>query len=356
MRYSSKSSVLAVALLLSGAAVFGSACGGSGGDDRSTAPAAGSGNTSGGAANVAGGTAAVGGSSSTAGSGGAVATCDSSKACCATTVCTCPYPAGDGTASLIANLEDGMTKFKPATVMAAAGRWDFSRDQSTGTVTPAMGTTGLIAESPGANGTMKALHVTGKDLTGWGAALAAVLSNGCPFDASKYGGISFWAKGTSTVAEGTNKLLVLVGNPEYAPKPGGFCDDKAVPADQSCFSRHRVAIDLTPEYKKYIVAWEDLKAPTFYQTGKAFSPNRIDDIVFNASGPLPEKLPAASFDFWIDELEFVPIGTKGNITTSPTGAGGSGGASAGSGGANAGTGGAAAGSGGAAAGTGGSGT
>ncbi len=263
-------------------------------------------------------------------------------------------------------MEDGKSMFKPATVMAASGYWDFSRDASAGTVMPT-GTATLVPVDGGANGTAKAMHVTGSNLTGWGAALAAELSNGCPFDASKYGGISFYAKGSSTVVEGANKLLVLVGNPEFSPKSlGGFCDDAAMPADQNCYARHRVLISLTTDWKQYTIAWSDLHAPAYLTNGPAFGSNRIRDIVFNASGPTPDLMPAASFDFWVDELKFVPIGTVGNVDpgTGAAGAGAGGGAGVGTGGtggtsagggSGVGTGGASAGSGGAKAGSGGSG-
>jgi hypothetical protein len=259
----------------------------------------------------------------------------------------------------IADMESGSTMFKTATVMTASGYWDWSND-GTGMVTPASTAT-LMTSAPGANGTAMGLHVTATGHTGWGAALAAELSNGCPFDASAYGGISFWAKGTSTVLEGTNKLLVLVGMPEFIPtENGGFCNDSAtlMPPDPNCYARHRVLIDLAPDWKQYTIAWTDLAAPTYLVGGPAFNPNRIRDIVFNASGPSPAMTPVASFDFSVDELKFVPVGTVGTVGGGAGGASGTAGAggapaAAGAGGASAGTGGASAGAGGAAAGTGG---
>jgi hypothetical protein len=218
-----------------------------------------------------------------------------------------------------------------AGVAKAAGRWDFSHDASTGVTVPAGNP--VVPADGGETG--KAIHVTGTNLTGWGAALAALVQGGCPFDASGYGGITFWAKGTSTVAEGTNKLLVLVGNPEDLPKPGGFCDGAATnPPDPACYSRHRVTIDLTADWKQYTIAWADLMPPSYYTSGDAFGSNRITDVVFNASGPAPMTTPAASFDFWIDELSFVPVGTPSTI------GGGAGGASAGGASGTAGAGGA----------------
>ncbi len=328
MRTSSKSCFWAVAVLLSGAAAFASACGGSGDDTRTPTATAGSGNaTTGGSTSVAGTSSSVGGSSVAtggSGTGGSTATaCDPSQTCCPTTVCKCPYPQGDGTTDSIDNMEDGTSKFKTANLMTAAGYWDLSKGADSGTVAGLTGsTTDTQAITPdattGANNTTHSMHFTGMNLTAWGSALAAELSNGCPFDASKYGGITFYAKGTSTVFEGTNKLLVLVGNPEYIPtENGGFCNDSPslMPPDPNCYARHRVTIDLTADWKQYTVAWSDLQPPSYFTTGHPFGPDRVRDIVFNASGPSGGTMDAAgqpfasaSFDVWIDELAFVPTG------------------------------------------------
>jgi len=364
MRYSSKSGFWAVAVLLSGAAAFGSACGGSGGSDRTTptGSAGASVNPGGGAPGTAGGTLVPGAGSpssfagTSSGTGGGSASCDPATMCCTSLKCPCPYPAGAAANLTIADMEDGTTKFKTATVMTAAGYWDWSND-ATGTVMPASTATLMVDATTGAAGTMKSLHVSGAMHTGWGAALAAEVSNGCPFDASTYGGISFWAKGTSTVLEGPNKLLVLVGMPEFIPtENGGFCNDSAtlMPPDPNCYARHRVLIDLTPAWKQYTVAWTDLAPPTYLPNGPAFNPNRIRDIVFNASGPSGDAtMPPATFDFSVDELKFVPMGTMGTVGGGAGGASGTAGAAAtaGAGGASAGA--SAAGAGGASAGSGG---
>jgi len=360
MRTTSKSSLWAAVLVLSGAAALASACGGSGSDNRgsagSSSSTAGSSSSSGGS----GASTSTGGSGATTSTGGAggttASTCDGSKMCCPTVSCPCPFPAGDGSNDAIANADDGKATFTTAGVTKAAGHWDFSHDSSSGTVTPGMNPPMPVAG--GANGTMDAMHVTGMNLTGWGAALAAEVANGCPFDASKYGGITFWAKGTSTVAEGANKLLVLVGMPEFLPKPQGFCDGAATnPADPNCYARHRVVIDLTADWKQYTIAWTDLQPPGYLSVTQDFNPNRITDIVFNASGPAPMTTPAATFDFWIDQLAFVAPGTPSTIGSGSGGSGAGGASSGGSGGAatSGGSGGAAAGTGGAAAGNGGAG-
>src|SRR5450432_71682 len=197
MRTSSNSSFWAVAVLLSGAAAFASACGGSGSDNRAASGGSGNATSGGTSSNSAGTSSSSGGSTVTnGGSGGATTTtCDGSKMCCPTASCACPFPQGDGTTDAIVNADDGKATFTTASVAKAVGRWDFSHDTSMGMVTPAIQSPTPVAG--GANGTADAMHVTGTNLTGWGAALAALVAGGCPFDASKYGGISFYAKGTS---------------------------------------------------------------------------------------------------------------------------------------------------------------
>jgi hypothetical protein len=129
-----------------------------------------------------------------------------------------------------------------------------------------------------------------------------------------------------------------------------------------------VPIDLTPDWKQYTIIWSDLMPPSYLVGGPAFNPNHIRDVVFNASGPTPAMVPVVSFDFSVDELKFVPIGTPSSLVAGgaggASGTAGAGGAStagaggasaAGAGGASAGAGGASAGAGGAAAGTGGTG-
>lgn len=287
-----------------GAAQAGTSAGGKSAAGNSTGGAALAGSSG---APATGGNAGTNGGSGSAGGGNG---CDSSKTCCATSRCGCPYPAGDGVSNVISDLDDWKTTFSTAGNTAAKGYWDLSKDASQGTISP-NGTATLMSVTGGANGTSNALHVTGSNLTGWGASLAAIVGNGCPFDASKYGGFSFYAKGTSSVLEGKDKLLVLVGNPDYIPNAnGGFCDEASNPA--RCYARHRVLIALTGVWKQYVIAWEDLQ-PAPYGDPLPFGANRVRDIVFSAPGPAKPTDAATGFDIWIDQLAFVPMGTKGNL-------------------------------------------
>ncbi len=317
------------------------ACGGSGGsrDDATagtatnstagmTSATAGTGNTTGGASP---GTAGSSASTAGVGTGGGAATCS-------------PMPGakkGDGTNMAIDDIDDANTMFAPGGV--GTGTWDLSKDMSAGTIMPA--TTTALAPSDGGH-MGKGLHVQGTGLIGWGAALAAILNGtAAAFDASAYGGVSFWIKGTTTVQEGANKLMVLARMPDVLPGAGSCCNDK-LPGSE-CYSAHRAVVDITADWTQVKIAWSDFKPPT-YGLGMTltFDPNRLRDITlsFNHDAMVTTP-PGTSFDVYVDDFKFLAKGEMGNVGTG-TGTGGTGNGTAGSGGAAAGTGGAAAGSGG----------
>jgi hypothetical protein len=269
---------------------------------------------------------------------------------------------GDGTNQVIDDIDDTNIMF--ATAGIGTGSWDFSKDTSpTGMITPA-GTAMLMPVAGGESGS--ALHVQGTGLAGWGASLAAFLNGPTSaFDGSDYDGIAFYIKGTTSVLEGANKVMVQARMPDVLLGPGSCCDDKV--AGKECYSGHRVVIDITAEWQEVKIEWTSFKGPTWgLGSTLAFNPNRIRDInlSFNHDAAMASA-PPATFDVWVDSVRFLAKGEKGNIGTGGGtggsgggGAGGSGGTTGGTGGAGGttgGTGGGAGGSGGTAGGTGGAG-
>ncbi|HXK19873.1 MAG TPA: hypothetical protein VNG33_18815, partial [Polyangiaceae bacterium] len=226
------------------------------------------------------------GGSSTAGSGTGGATS-----------CTMAVGAkhGDGTTTVIDDLDDTNTMFTPAGM--GAGSWDLSKDTGAtamGTMIPA-NTAALMPVTGGHMGS--ALHVQGMGLTGWGAALAAFLNGPMgAYDASSYGGIAFWVKGTTTVQEGTNKLMVQARMPDVLPGAGSCCDDKV--AGKECYSGHRVVIDVPADWQEVRIAWTDFKGPS-YGLGSTitFDPSRIRDVDFSFNHDSMSATTTTSFDF-----------------------------------------------------------
>lgn len=314
----------ATSILLFGASALSltllGACGG-GGDGSRDDGASGSGTSTAGSLGVAGssvgasgsGTAGTttGGSPSAGGAGaGGGAACNP----------VAGAKKGDGTNMVIDDLDDTNTMFAPAGV--GMGSWDWGKDNAAtamGSITPT-GTMTLMPVTGGHAGS--ALHLTGTGLTGWGASLAAFL-NGTTgsFDASAYGGVAFWIKGTTTVQEGTDKLMIQARMPDVLPGAGSCCNDKVVGSE--CYSGHRTVISLTADWSEVKIPWTDFKGPAWGLGATTdFNPNRIRDINFSFNHDAMGTT-ASSFDVWVDGIRFMSKDEMGNA------GGGNGGTSAG---------------------------
>jgi len=210
---------------------------------------------------------------------------------------------GDGLDLTIDAIDDTDIMFAAAGV--SMGAWDFSKDISTGTITPA-GTASLVPEAGGVSG--NAFHITGSGLNGWGAAIGAFLNGPTSsFDASLYGGIAFSIKGTSTVVEGSSKVMVMARMPDVLPGPGSCCNDTV--AGLECYSAHRTIVDFSTDWTEVTLFWPSFVAPTWgLGSTLAFNPNRVRDITFIFNHDAVTQMPAdgATFDVWIDDLRFVP--------------------------------------------------
>jgi hypothetical protein len=159
-----------------------------------------------------------------------------------------------------------------------------------------------------------ALHLTGVGITGWGASLSAFLNGpSSSFDASKYGGVAFFMKGSTVVQEGMNKLLVLARMPDVLPGPGSCCSD-SVPGLE-CYSAHRVLIDVPADWQEIKIRWETFKSPPWgLGSTMTFNPQRIRDINFGFDHDTTAKdQNPISFDVWIDNLRFLKADELGNV-------------------------------------------
>jgi hypothetical protein len=319
----------ATSILLFGASslvISVGACGGGGDGSRDEAMAGSTSNpTAGNTSSTAGNTSSTAGNSSSGSGGGGP------KACAETP----GSKKGDGTELVIDEIDDTDTMFSTAAV--GTGSWDFSKDASTGTITPA-GTMALMPEAGGQTGS--ALHVTGEGLTGWGASLAAFL-NGVTgaFDASEYGGVAFFIKGTTAVQEGADKVMIQARMPDVLPTPAesSCCNDTI--AGSECYSGHRVVIGITAEWQEVKIPWSEFKGPAWgLGASKMFNPNRIRDINFSFNHDAAMATDGgSSFDVWVDGVRFMSKDEMGNVK--PVGSGGTGGSGSGGTGGGSGTGG-----------------
>lgn len=243
---------------------------------------------------------------------------------------------GDGVDTLIDSIDDDNITFRTAGV--GMGVWDFSKDSSNGKISPA-GTASLVPVAGGRSG--KALHLSGSGLTGWGAALSAVLDGWqSSFDASNYGGVAFSIKGTTDVFEGTNKVMILARMPDVLPGPGSCCDDGngSQPTGLECYSAHRVVVDVTSSWREVKITWADFASPSWGLGATIeLNPNRIRDILFAFNHDIAEPDPEPiSFNVWVDGLRFLDANEKGNVGSQSSMGGSAGSGNIESGGAGAG--------------------
>ena len=110
-----------------------------------------------------------------------------------------------------------------------------------------------------------------------------------PYDGSKYGGLSFWAKKTPDT---TPKVRFKI--PDVATDPdGGVCS--------ACYNDFGIELKLTEEWTQYIILWDMLKQERGWG---APHPHGIDSTqMFAAQFQVNDK--GQNYDVWVDDLAFV---------------------------------------------------
>ena len=177
----------------------------------------------------------------------------------------------------------------------------------------------------GAHGSAKAAHMTASGFTVWGAAFAANISHlkdeiRCPFNASRFSGYRFFARGSG-------RVWVVLQVPEVIDEEyGGTCRSTA---GDVCYDAHGIWLTLTPDWQPYSFKWSDFKQRSFGKQAP-FNPATIMSLQFALE---KEQQPA---DLWLDDVSwddgsaFPAPGSGGSAGTGGSnqvgGASGSGGA------------------------------
>ena len=136
-------------------------------------------------------------------------------------------------------------------------------------------------------------HFAGRDFTKWGANWTAVLKQfvdemARPYDASGYGGISFWAAvGGGWTGELPFTTPVGVTTMDVAFN-GGMCS--------KCMDYYRTNVTLSSRWERYEIRFDDLKQ---LGIGDPLVPLRKDQLVGLIFWP-----PNSGFDIWIDDVRF----------------------------------------------------
>jgi len=186
--------------------------------------------------------------------------------------------AAAGNEPLIDDFEDGDDAVRP--LEGRAGFWRWAREIDAPGTAPAL----IPMPRPdAARGNRLAQHVKGGLLVDWGATVEFNFRPAC-YDASKYVGVSFQARGPGRIYFAPRERSVI------PPSEGGSCLT-------DCYNPHVVKIELESTWRTYQVRFRDLRQRGI---GKpALDPRRLHSLAFLIR---PEDTP---YDVWLDELRFL---------------------------------------------------
>ncbi len=189
------------------------------------------------------------------------------------------------------------------------GYWYTYVDNEGSTIDPPAGATGGIFSfaQPGVNGSAYAARMKGSIskasivFAGMGANMADPKG---PYDASKYGGISFWAKKGPGA---TPKVRFKMPDAETDPD-GGICS--------ACYNDFGIDLKLTEEWTQYIILFDMLKQERGWG---APHPHGIDtQQIFAAQWQVNDK--GQNYDVWVDDLAFTGCAGGAGAAAAPAAA------------------------------------
>ncbi|HEX7669371.1 MAG TPA: hypothetical protein VF395_07310 [Polyangiaceae bacterium] len=200
----------------------------------------------------------------------------------------------DGKACPDGLIDDGEDTNNQSVVQKGrGGYWYTFADKTGGTsVTPTAGDLGGVftMAAGGAQASAFSARMTGKIGAGnvvfAGMGLNFTDPKG-PYDASAYRAITFWAKR----GEGTGKVRLKVPSPDTDPD-GKVCTE--------CFNDFGADLELTTEWAKYVVPFSAMKQMSGWGSPRpaAITPSKLYGVQFQVNAP------GASFDVWVDDLQF----------------------------------------------------
>jgi endoglucanase len=181
-----------------------------------------------------------------------------------------------------------------------SGYWYTFVDDAGSTVEPQAGAKGggaFTMSEGGANGSAYAARFRGT--IGEGAIIYGGMGVNLTdpkeaYDASKYGGLSFYAK----KGPGTGKIRLKVPDLNTDPQ-GGVCKE--------CYNDFGVELELTDTWTKYVVPYSVMKQDSGWGSPivHAITPNNLYSVQFQVN------LPGQNYEIWIDDLGFSGCGGGG---------------------------------------------
>ena len=246
----------------------GGAVGGAGGNKGGAAGGGVGGSVPNGGSIGTGGTVATGGTIGTGGS-------------------TCPGLAANE--ELIDDLDDG-DRFIPM-VNGRSGAWTDSHDSSPSSKMFPDPNTGFVPSATGDACRKYAAYVYGTGYVIWGSDFWFGL--GSPYNASKYTGITFWAK----VDPGTSSVVRFAFPDKDTQPDGNICQTGISSGSTACYDHYGQRVTLSTTWTKYTLSFGSLSQEGWGHAGTAFDPASLYEVLF--------QIPVnATFGVWIDDVAF----------------------------------------------------
>ncbi len=164
----------------------------------------------------------------------------------------------------------------------------------------------FLPQPGGVGGSEYAARTWGDGFTDWGAGMAVSINNDfsgdCPYDASNFDGISFWARGTGSVRF---HLATVATTPVDS---GGTCTG-------TCYDNFGTSVELTDEWTQVVVTWDELSQEGWGDAAD-FETGELMQIHW-------QMAPSEPFDVYIDDLSFWPEDEDMGGSSGSTGGSGS---------------------------------
>jgi hypothetical protein len=217
------------------------------------------GSASGGTFSTAGAGGASSGGSFSAGATGGVSSAGATSTAGAATggfggsaIITCAAPTrANGMQPLIDDMEDGDNRILP--VEGRSGVWFTYNDDTAGVQFPLSANFTMQTVSSDASGGIRIASTYGKGFTSWGAGMGFVMNNGCPYDATVYQGVRFYARSE------LGQVSIFAMAPTAATTPSGNGGTCIQTTPNACYDDFQTTIDLNTGWTQEYVFWSELR-------------------------------------------------------------------------------------------------
>lgn len=171
------------------------------------------------------------------------------------------------------------------------GGWYMVHDESGGYATPAT----AVRLEPARGASKYAAGISGQGFWSWGVQLGVALrAPASGYDASRYTGLRFAAKG-----QGTWSLQI---NDRSSVPQGGVCVEGSADPANGCFYTVSKAFTVGADWQVFSIRFDELKLLGVPNSSRRLDPRAIYDIVFNFQSD-----QGSAFELLVDDLAFTEL-------------------------------------------------